>query len=174
MSHFPIALLLLASLFLLLRALSDNKWIVQFERSTPALLVLGLIGVAGAVVTGLVLWPQEAVLASPMAKNKLLFTFWSMAAWLGVAAIRLRAGEALWQSSVRWPLLILVLLAAALLGITGALGGYLIGAPSDFSALLKMSGWNVYQTFHAPMWALGVAVLMAVAIMAIGLSTKTR
>ncbi|MBE0507304.1 MAG: hypothetical protein IBX50_11410 [Marinospirillum sp.] len=174
MAHFPIALLLLASLLLLLRALSNNPALAKLEKSTPILLIFGLLGGIAAILTGLMLWPHEAVLASPMAKNKILFATWTMIAWIGVAAVRLRAGEGIWETNLRWPLVILALLAAGMLSTTGALGGYLMGSPSDFSTLLKLLGWNVYQTFHAPGWALGVAVIAALLILLTGFMKKAR
>lgn len=174
MAHFPIALLLLATLLLLLRGFSNNPTLARLEKSTPTLLIFGLLGGIAAILTGLLLWPHEAVLASPMAKNKILFAAWAMMAWIGVAAVRLRAGEGIWETSLRWPLVILAVLAAGLLSTTGALGGYLMGSPSEFSALLKLIGWNVYQTFHAPGWALGVAVIVALLILLTGFMKKAR
>lgn len=174
MAHFPIALLLAATLLLVLRGFSDNPIVIQLEKSAPVLLILGLLGGMAAFITGMLLWPHEAVLASPMAKNKILFSAWAMMAWIGVAAVRLRAGEGIWKTSLRWPLVILALLAAAMLSTAGALGGYLMGSPSEFSALLKLIGWNVYQTFHAPGWALGVAVIAALLILLTGFMKKAR
>lgn len=166
--HFPTAFLLLASFLLLLRSVSNNSLVIKLEKSTPMLLVFGLISAFLAFISGIILWPTEAILASPMAKNKILFAAWAIMAWIGVAAVRLRAGEAIWETSLRWPLVVFAMLAAGFLGTAGALGGYLIGSPSDFSALLKLLGWNIYQTFHAPSWALSFAVIAALLILLAG------
>lgn len=169
LAHFPIALLLVASLFLLLRVMSSHTVIVKLEKSVPALLVLGLIAGIAAFITGITLWPLEATIESPMAKNKILFASWALMAWIGVAAARIRAGTALWDSSMRWPVVILALIAAMLISVTGALGGYLIGSPSDFSILLKLAGWNVYQTFYSATWGALVAIVMAILIVVAGM-----
>ncbi|MBE0472490.1 MAG: hypothetical protein IBX55_23655, partial [Methyloprofundus sp.] len=159
MAHFPIALLLISTLFMLLRTLSGHPSIVALEKAVPSLLVLGLLGSVAAFILGMTLWPLEASLSSPMAKNKILFTAWAMMAWLSVTVVRIRAENNLWQSSLKWPFMLLVLIAAGLISISGALGGYLMGSPSDFSMLLKLAGWNVYQTFYSATWAIIFAAL---------------
>ena len=174
MAHFPIALLLISTLFMLLRSVSNHAVIIKLEQSTPGLLVFGLLGSLAAFITGMILWPYEAAIASPMAKNKILFSAWAMMAWLCVAAIRMRAGPSLWESVLRWPVAILAVIAALMLSISGALGGYLMGSPSDFSVLLNLLGWNVYQTFYSASWGIILAMVTSLLILFAGFARKVH
>ncbi|THF61026.1 DUF2231 domain-containing protein [Pseudothauera rhizosphaerae] len=168
MAHFPMGLLFVSFFIILARAFSDSERTRGFDRLLPVLLVAGLLGGVGTFLTGLLIWPSDAVVASPMGRNKVLFAIWAMAAWALVAALRIRGGEQVWQGSRRLPLLFFTLVAAFLLAVTGTLGGYLLGSPSDFSLGLKAAGWDVYHTFYAPTWALGVGVAAALVIAVLG------
>lgn len=174
MAHFPIALLLISTLFMLLRSVSDHSMIVSLEKSVPGLLIFGLLGSLAAFITGMILWPLEASLASPMAKNKILFSAWAMMAWLSVGIVRIRAGADIWQSQFKWPVMLLTMIAAGLLSVSGALGGYLMGSPSDFSALLNLLGWNVYQTFYSATWAVIMATLLSIILIVTGIVRKAQ
>ncbi|HZJ95944.1 MAG TPA: hypothetical protein VFD11_10395 [Thiopseudomonas sp.] len=50
----------------------------RIERALPLLLELGVAGGLAAFVTGLLIWPSEAVTSSPMGRNKLLMAAWRM------------------------------------------------------------------------------------------------
>ena len=174
MAHFPIALLLISTLFMLLRIISNHSTLVSLEKSVPGLLVFGLLGSIAAFITGMILWPLEASLSSPMAKNKILFSAWAMMAWLSVAVVRIRAGSDLWQRQLKWPVMLLAIIAAGLLSVSGALGGYLMGSPSDFSTLLNLLGWNVYQTFYSATWAIILATLVGIILIVTGIVRKEQ
>lgn len=172
MAHFPMGLLFVSFFIILARAFSDGERVRSFDRLLPILLVVGLLGGVATFLTGLLIWPSDAVVASPMGRNKVLFATWAMAAWALVAVVRIRGGERVWNNGLRLPLVFFTLVAAFLLAITGTLGGYLLGSPSDFSLGLKAAGWDVYHTFYAPTWALGAGVLAAVAIAILGARRK--
>lgn len=173
MAHFPIALLFAAFLIILIRAFFDTPVIRRIEGALPLLLILGVAGGMAAFVSGLLIWPSEAITSSPMGRNKLLIAAWMLAAWTIVALLRLRGGSAIWEQPNRWPLVIMSVFGGALLATTGTLGGYLLGSPSRFSDGLRALGWNVYNTYFAPNWALGAAVILALLIFAIGFSRKS-
>jgi hypothetical protein len=61
----------------------------------------------------------------------------------------------------------LALLGSVLLGITGTLGGHLVGNYTEVSDLLRWLGWEVYRTFYVPNATL--AVLAAATILLIGI-----
>ncbi|NYT64051.1 heme ABC transporter permease [Alcaligenaceae bacterium] len=168
MAHFPVALLFLALLIILIRAFFDTPAIRRIEGVLPLLLILGVAGGMATFVTGLFIWPNEAITSSPMGRNKLLMAAWMLAAWSVVTLLRLRGGPALWGQEGRWPLVLMSLIGGVLLATTGTLGGYLLGSPSRFSDGLRAMGWDVYHTYFAPNWALGVAVVLALVIIGIG------
>ena len=172
MAHFPIALLSVALLIILARFFINTAAIRRIERALPLLLVLGVAGGLAAFVTGLLIWPSEAVTSSPIGRNKLLMAAWMLAAWSVVTVLRLRGGPTLWEQGGRWPLLIMSVLSGVLLATTGTLGGYLLGSPSRFSDGLRMIGWDVYHTYFAPDWALAIAAVLALAIIALGVMRK--
>lgn len=173
MAHFPIALLFVALLIILARAFSDAPAIRRVEGALPVLLALGVAGGLAAFVSGLLIWPSGAISSSPMGRNKLLIAAWMLAAWSIVTLLRLRGGSDIWEQAGRWPLVIMSLFGGVLLATTGTIGGYLLGSPSRFSDGLRALGWDVYHTYFAPNWALGVAVVLAVIIFGIGFSRKS-
>jgi len=61
----------------------------------------------------------------------------------------------------------LALLGAALLGITGTLGGHLVGIYTDVSAVLRLLGWEVYTTFYVPtitLWVIAAAIVVLIVL----------
>lgn len=172
LAHFPIALLFVALLIILGRFFFDTPAIRKVESALPLLLVLGVVGGIATFVSGLLIWPSEAVTSSPMGRNKLLVAAWMLAAWSVVTLLRLRGGSALWEQGGRWSLMVMTAFSGVLLATTGTLGGYLLGSPSRFSDGLRLLGWDVYHTFFAPDWALAVAAALALVIIAIGVMRK--
>ncbi|HUH58786.1 MAG TPA: DUF2231 domain-containing protein [Candidimonas sp.] len=172
MAHFPIALLFVALLIILLRAFFDTPAIRRVEAALPLLLILGVAGGIAAFVSGLLIWPNEAITSSPMGRNKLLMAIWTLSAWTVVALLRLRGGPTLWERGGRWPVVIMSVIGGMLLATTGTLGGYLLGSPSRFSDGLRAVGWDVYHTFFAPNWALGAAVVLALVVIGLGFARK--
>lgn len=167
LAHFPMGLLFVSFFIIAARVFSDGEWVRGLDRVLPVLLILGVLGAVATFITGLLIWPAEAVVESPMGRNKILFAAWATAAWMVVALVRIRGGERVWQDGLRWPFLVLAVIAAGGLATTGTLGGYLLGSPSDFSLGLRAIGWDVYHTFYSATWALGLAVIAAAAIVAV-------
>lgn len=172
MAHFPIALLFVALLLILARFFFDTPAIRRIEGALPLLLILGVGGGFAAFVSGLLIWPSEAITSSPMGRNKLLIAAWMLAAWSVVVLLRLRGGPELWEQGGRWPLMIMSMIGGVLLATTGTLGGYLLGSPSRFSDGLRAIGWDVYHTYFSPNWALGTAVILALVIIGIGFARR--
>lgn len=87
--------------------------------------------------------------------------------------LRWRRGQAIWQSPMRFVTAGLAAVGAVLLGITGTLGGHLIGVYTEVSQILRKFGWEVYTTFYVPDTALFVLGFAAVALLVIGLRAHT-
>lgn len=169
MAHFPIALLIIAFLLILLRALVPNETIRRIESTALILcLVLGVAGGIGALATGLAIWPGEASVSSTMGRNKIVIASWMLAVWSMVLVLRWRVGAAIWAGNGRYLMLGLGTFGAILLATTGTLGGHLLGSPSRFSGLLHQFGWSVYQTYYAPDWVLVVMIAVGAAGIAAG------
>ncbi|MDO8320794.1 DUF2231 domain-containing protein [Rhodoferax sp.] len=170
MAHFPIALLSLTFVLILLRALSSNELVRRLD-STVLIYVLaaGVAGGLGALTTGLMIWPTEATVAGPMARNKILMASWLIVIWSVVLVLRWRLGESVWTGHGRYLMLGLGSIGTVLAAITGTLGGHLLGSPSALSAVLNQFGWNVYQTYFVPHWVLILMFTVGLAGIAIGL-----
>ena len=125
--HFPIALLMTATLAILLRAVSDGALAKAVDRTLVPLLAVGLLAGVVAYVVGLLVWPWEAISSTPLGRNHMLLATWTLAYWALILATRWIVGEAIWQGVTRWVMAGLAILGSALLGITGTLGGHLVG-----------------------------------------------
>jgi hypothetical protein len=167
--HFPIALWMTATLAILLRAVSDGPLARAVDRALVPLLSLGLLSGIAAYVVGLMVWPWDTLSSTPMGRNHMLLATWTTAYWALLLVTRWLQGEAVWHGVTRWVMAGLALLGSALLGITGTLGGHLVGIYTQVSDALRPLGWEVYTTFYVPNLTLAVIVVAALLLVAIGI-----
>jgi len=167
--HFPIALLMTATLAILLRAVSDGPLAMAVDRALVPLMAVGLIAGAIAYGVGLLVWPWEAISSTPLGRNHMLLATWTLAYWALMLAIRWRQGEAVWDGIGRWIMAGLAILGSILLGITGTLGGHLVGIYTEVSEALRFLGWEVYTTYFVPNLTLAAIVIAAGVLAAIGI-----
>jgi hypothetical protein len=167
--HFPIALWMTATLAILIRAFSDGLLARAIDRALVPLLALGLITGVAAYVVGLMVWPWEALSATPLGRNHMLLATWTVAYWALLLVTRWIQGEAIWEGVTRWIMAGLAVLGSVLLGITGTLGGHLIGVYTEVVDVLRFFGWEVYTTFYVPNLTLVAIVVGAVLLAAIGM-----
>jgi hypothetical protein len=167
--HFPIALFMTATLAILLRAISDGPLARAVDRALIPLLAVGLAAGIAAYVAGLLVWPWEALSATPLGRNHMLLATWTLAYWALLLTTRWVAGEAVWQGVTRWIMAGLAILGSVLLGITGTLGGHLVGIYTDLSAVLRLLGWEVYTTFYVPTVTLAVIGIAAIVLIGLGI-----
>ena len=167
--HFPIALWMTATLAILLRAVSDGALAKAVDRALVPLLTIGLLAGLAAYVVGLLVWPWEALSATPLGRNHMLLATWTVAYWALLLVTRWIQGEAVWEGVTRWIMAALAILGSTLLGITGTLGGHLVGIYTEVSEALRFFGWEVYTTFYVPDVTLAVIVAAAVLLTAGGM-----
>ena len=86
--HFPIALLMTATLAILLRAVSDGALAKAVDRTLVPLLAVGLLAGVVAYVVGLLVWPWEAISSTPLGRNHMLLATWTLAYWALILATR--------------------------------------------------------------------------------------
>lgn len=170
--HFPIALWMTATLAIIWRALSDGPLAKAIDRALVPLLTIGLVSGVVAFGVGLMVWPWETVSSTPMGRNHMLLASWTVAYWALLLAMRWLQGEAVWEGAMRWVMAGLALLGSVLLGITGTLGGHLVGIYTQVSDALRPLGWEVYTTFYVPTFTL--AAIGAVTLLMIGLGIWGR
>lgn len=172
--HFPIALWMTATLAILLRAVSDGPLAKAVDRALVPLLMLALILGIAAYAVGLMVWPWETLASTPLGRNHMLLATWTVAYWALLLVTRWRWGEAIWSGITRWVMAGLAVLGSILLGITGTLGGHLVGIYTQVSDLLRLLGWEVYSTYYVPNLTLAVIVAAAVILAAIGMWGRSR
>jgi len=161
--HFPIALWMTATLAILLRAVSDGPLATAVDRALVPLLTLGLAFGIAAYLVGTLVWPRQTISSTPLGRNHVLLASWTLAYWALILVTRWLRGEAVWQGVSRWIMAGLALLGAVLLGLTGTLGGHLVGIYTDVAGALRLLRWEVYTTFYVPtvtLWVIGVAVIV--------------
>ena len=172
--HFPIALFMTATLVILLRAVSDGPLAMAVDRALVPLLAVGLLSGVVAYGVGLLVWPWEAISSTPLGRNHMLVATWTVAYWALLLATRWVQGEAVWDGVMRWVMAGLAILGSVLLGITGTLGGHLVGVYTEVSEALRFLGWEVYTTYYVPSITLAAIVIAAVILAAIGILGRRR
>jgi hypothetical protein len=104
----------------------------------------------------------------------MLLATWTLAYWALMLVIRWTQGEAIWEGASRWIMAGLAILGSALLGITGTLGGHLVGIYTEVSEALRFLGWEVYTTYYVPNVTLAAILIAAAVLAAIGLLGKRQ
>ncbi len=172
--HFPIALWMVSSLCIFIRAFDDGVLGQAMDRALPVFLVLGVIMGAIAYLVGLSVWPWETLSSTPLGRNHMLMASWSLAYFTLLAFIRYRHGPAIWQGLSRWIMFLLAGIGVVLVGITGTLGGHLVGNYTEVSELLRRFGWEVYTTYYLPDLTLAIIGVVTLVLLAIGLLGRNR
>jgi hypothetical protein len=172
--HFPLGFWALATLMILVGALLPGRLAELSRAALLPVLVLSLLGALAAIVSGFLIWPLAANLASPLARNHILMAFWSLGVFTMLTVLVWRAGTSAFDGAHRWVLVILALLGGLFFASAGTLGGHLVGAPTHFSALLGLTGWEVYTTFYSPFWVIAVMVIIGIALGALGIMSQRR
>ena len=140
-----------------------------------SLLVIGVATGLVAYMLGQLVWPPDTLQSTPLGRNHMMAATWSLFYWSAVLFLRWRAGERVWEGAInRLIMVVLGALGAALLAITGTLGGHLHGAPAYLSEILRMLGFDVYQTYYVPNWALAVLAIVIVAMPALAIAAARR
>lgn len=172
--HFPLALLTTAVLVIVLRVFSPSPFAQACDRVLAPLIGWGVATGVLAYGVGLLVWPLEAVTATPLGRNHILVASWTLAYWALLGVSRWRLGVEIWDGANRWLMLLLAALGGGLLTVTGTLGGHLAGAATAVSKILRAFGWEVYTTFYVPNLMLILLVLAALAMAAVGLAGRQR
>lgn len=172
MVHFPIALWMTATLAILLRAFSDGPLAQAVDRALVPLLSISLVFGIIAFSIGLMVWPWETISASALGRNHVLSASWTVTYWAMVLFVRWRRGEAVWNGMSRWIMAGFALLGSVLLGITGTLGGHLVGIYTEVSVALRVLGWDVYTTYYVPDMTL--VAIGVIATLLLGLAWWSR
>ncbi|PWV75853.1 DUF2231 domain-containing protein [Halomonas sp. A11-A] len=170
--HFPLGLWALATLMILVGALLPGRLAELSRAALLPVLVLSLLGALAAIVTGFLVWPLEASTHSPLTRNHILMAFWSLGIFTMLTVLVWRAGEAAFDGARRWVLVLLALIGGLLFATAGTLGGHLVGAPTLFSDILGLLGWEVYTTFYSPLWVVVVMVIIGIAAGGLGLKSQ--
>jgi hypothetical protein len=167
--HFPIALLMTATLAIFVRAVSDGPLARAIDRALVPLLAVGVLSGVVAFVVGLLVWPWEALSGTPLGRNHMLLATWTLSYWTLLLVARWTIGETIWDGMTRWVMAGLAFLGSALLGITGTLGGHLVNNYTELSEVLRLFGWEVFTTFYVPNLTLAVIVVAAIGLAALGI-----
>lgn len=166
--HFPLGLWALATLMIIIGALFSGRLAELSRAALLPVLIFSLLGAMVSIGTGISIWPIEGSLSSPLTRNHILMALWSLGVFCMLTVLVWRAGESAFEGARRWALLILALTGGLLFATAGTLGGYLIGAPTQFSLLLGALGWNLHYTFYSPSWVLAVMVIIGLACAILG------
>lgn len=170
--HFPLGFWALATLMILVGSFFNGRLAKVSREALLPVLVLSLLAAAISIASGFLVWPVEAALSSPLTRNHILTALWSLGTFTMLTVLVWRAGSGAFDGARRWVLVVLALTGMAIFAATGTIGGHLVGATTQFSELLKLFGWDVYNTFYVPTWVAGVLVLIGLICAVAGLKSQ--
>lgn len=109
----------------------------------------------GSILTGAFLWNWEAVLNSPLLKNKLMIVSILTLNWTTFLILRLRFGASLWNHRI-------FSIFSGFLIITGfltnmmanSIGGEIAGNGSGFEQIVQLIGIETRFSYYLPNWVL--------------------
>ena len=174
MIHFPVALWLASALLILLRVVTDGPVGQAADRALPVFLSLGFVFGVVAWLLGTQVWQWDAISSTPMGRNHMLTATWSLAYFTLLMITRLMQGDALWHGMARWVMLALSGLGVVLVGITGTLGGHLVGNYTQVGEVLRLLGWEIYTTYYVPTLTIALLVVLGVVMAGLGLMTGRK
>jgi hypothetical protein len=127
--------------------------------------MFGLVMLVLTFISGWFLRHPEALLNSPITKNKILVAVLSIVCWLGFIAIRLKAGPGLWaKRDLRGHVAFVLALAGVMfLVTTNSIGGDIGGIPSGYEEVGKALGFQTRHALYFPTWFNVLIVLAGVA-----------
>jgi len=172
--HFPVALWMIAYLFILFRTFSNSELAVRLQKSIWPLIFLGSLSGFVAYGLGLSIYPLSAITQSPLGRNHIMLATWTLSYWTVMGVLGYRYRRFLFDGAQRWITFTLATIGAAVVTITGTLGGSLAGTPSLVTKSLGLIGWNVYMTFYLPTWMLILYGAGAVLLVAIGIYGRRK
>ncbi|MEQ6916255.1 hypothetical protein [Halomonas aquatica] len=172
LSHFPVGFWALATLMILVGAFLSGRLAEISRAALLPVLILSVLGALAAIIIGFLVWPMEANLTSPLARNHILMAFWSLGIFSMITVLVWKAGDAAFEGNRRWVLVILALTGGLMFSSAGTLGGHLVGASTAFSDVLGLMGWEVYTTFYSPLWVIAVMVLIGIGSAVVGLKGR--
>ncbi len=173
MVHFPIALWMTATLAILLCAFSNGPLAKSVGHALVPLLSISLIFGIIAFSIGLMVWPWETISSSALGRNHVLTASWTVSYWAIILFVLWRHGDSVWIGSKRWVMAGLGLLGSVLLGVTGTLGGHLVGIYTEVSVALRMLGWDVYTTYYVPNMTVVALIVISVLLLIIGFKSRS-
>lgn len=166
--HFPLGFWALATVMILVGSFFGGRLAEISRDAVLPILVLSLLAAAITLISGFLVWPLEAAFASPLTRNHILTALWSLGIFVMLTVLIWRAGSGAFDGARRWVLVVLALTGMSIFATTGTIGGHLVGATTQFSELLKLLGWDVYNTFYTPTWVVGALVLIGLICAAAG------
>lgn len=170
--HFPLGFWALATLMILVGSFFNGRLAEVSREALLPILVLSLLAAAITIVSGLLVWPLDAALYSPLTRNHILTALWSLGVFVMLTVLVWRAGSSAFDGVRRWVLVILALTGMLIFATTGTIGGHMVGATTQFSELLKLFGWDVYHTFYVPTWVIGMLVLIGLVCAVVGMRSQ--
>lgn len=170
--HFPLGFWALATLMILVGSFFNGRLAEISREALLSVLVLSLLAAAITIASGLLVWPLEAAFNSPLTRNHILTALWSLGVFVMLTVMVWRAGSTAFDGVRRWVLVVLALTGMSIFATTGTIGGHLVGATTEFSEVLKLFGWDVYNTFYVPTWVVGALVLIGLICAVTGLVSQ--
>ncbi len=176
-------MLVLAFISISLKIIGDK--LGKFPKATQVLeqtayvsALTGFLFLIVSAITGFTqTWPREALLASPLVLNKILFTEFAIVFWTIFLLIRWKYGADLWKSLKLKTLYVSMALGGFLsITLTGSMGGHVAKKESLLDLFLHKSGINTHVPFTLPeTWIVPILVfIFSILIISILLRKKYK
>jgi hypothetical protein len=147
----PLGIWILTAILMVLAARGKPDWV---SRALQPLLLFGLISGGAATLTGFLAWDFQALLSSPLSRNKIVLAVWSLTWWGMLWALHYAHGSKLYQPGRASVMVVLSIIGLGLAALTGFLGGQLAGVTTQLTDLVRVFGFEIYTTIRLPVWTL--------------------
>ncbi len=103
--------------------------------------IIGLLGLFGGMVTGLMDWPLQALLANAYMRAKMFWSIMAVQIYLFLVIVRAKLGDKIWKSTSGFMIYgVLGIVGGAMIILMGALGGIAVYGTSILEPVLDWLG----------------------------------
>lgn len=170
----------LAVLFAVLREIAVRSRMAQLRALAPyadyGLLIsagVGFLIALGGIITGITQWPIEAILNSPLLKNKLTTVGMLVLIWGAFLLLRIRRGTGLWDNPALASFALLLVIGGFFMNIlANSIGGDVAGNASGFENIVRLFGVETRHTLYLPTWLIALTFAAGAAFLVVGFAAR--
>ncbi len=153
-----------------------DKMIVYTDAAGYVASIAGVVGLILSAITGMLAWPVDALLDSPLVQNKIMLTVLGTVLWCIVVVTRSKFGIAVYNSPLMSSLFVMITFASyAAISVAGSMGAHLTIGESVLDPLLQSIHIDIESVFYlSTVIAIAIVLISAASIILMLIISRRR